>query len=493
LNDNPQRRTELKCNAYIAYIVLKKQHQHNNVAQSTMERLFSPCNRLRDILESQGLLEEVTLFYPEPLQELNLNVSIEELLGAERTFTFADLYAMLGNGETVAWLPPHAAVVREHGRAIFCWRVLDESYRFHFSADGNKMVAFARFPEHLLEIVDVVVRLLAVSVVQSLYLSHWKSLGVLINAPALTYLMEQCQSLKVLSLANLEMDENHCRVVGAFSRSDLEIQLILCKVTSAGANALAVVLGRDQGPTKLDRCEIDNFVLANGLRGNSRLKSWIPRFSNIPEVGNREVLAIAGAVKENKGLVFLDLTHNFVVNDETWEAICASLETHPTLEVLNLYPTSVPAVVLSQVQALVDMLKVNTSIHTIRLHAHYCQHELFRGSVIPYLNTNRFRPRLLAVQRSRPIAYRAKVLGRALLAVRTDLNRFWMLLSGNAEVAFPSTTATIAAVASLPTPATAAATTTTATVAAAVATISPATAASCVVTPVSGQKRKGSP
>jgi hypothetical protein len=57
------------------------------------------------------------------------------------------------------------------------------------------------------------------------------------------------------------------------------------------------------------------------------------------------------------------------------------------------------------------------------------------------------RPRLLAIQKIRSIAYRAKVLGRALLSVRTDPNRFWMLLSGNPEVAFSPTTATIAVVA----------------------------------------------
>ena len=45
------------------------------------------------------------------------------------------------------------------------------------------------------------------------------------------------------------------------------------------------------------------------------------------------------------------------------------------------------------------------------------------------------------------------VLGRALLAVRTDPNRFWMILSGNAEVAFRSTTATTTPVVDLPTPA----------------------------------------
>jgi hypothetical protein len=60
----------------------------------------------------------------------------------------------------------------------------------------------------------------------------------------------------------------------------------------------------------------------------------------------------------------------------------------------------------------------------------------------------------LAIQKTHLIAYRANILGRALLAVRTDPpNRFWMLLSGKAEVAFPSTTATTTLAASLLTPA----------------------------------------
>jgi hypothetical protein len=55
---------------------------------------------------------------------------------------------------------------------------------------------------------------------------------------------------------------------------------------------------------------------------------------------------------------------------------------------------------------------------------------------------------------TRPITYRSKVLGRALLAARTDPNRFWKLLSGNPEVAFPSVIASLPA----PAPATAIAT-----------------------------------
>jgi hypothetical protein len=91
------------------------------------------------------------------------------------------------------------------------------------------------------------------------------------------------------------------------------------------------------------------------------------------------------------------------MNDEAWGVICNSLKAHPTLEVLNLCgafrdaaPT--PAMLKSRIQALVDMLKVNLSIHTILFHDVYSVQELFRGSVIPSLETNRFRPRLLAKQ-----------------------------------------------------------------------------------------------
>jgi hypothetical protein len=76
--------------------------------------------------------------------------------------------------------------------------------------------------------------------------------GALIDAPTLAFLMEQCQSLKFLSLNNLEMDENHCRVLSDYSTSGLAIVLDCCKITSAEAGALAESLGRNMGPAKLD-------------------------------------------------------------------------------------------------------------------------------------------------------------------------------------------------------------------------------------------------
>jgi hypothetical protein len=328
------------------------------------------------------------------VQELNLNVSTEELLSAERAFTFVDLHDILENEDTIAWLTQHAAVSRVHGRAMRLWNRVDESYRFvSFSADGKVIYAFARSHEALLEICDVVVRLLAVSVVHAVNINQCSCPdGRFINAPTLAYLMEQCQSLKFLSLKDLKLDENHCRVLGTYSRPDLEIVLKHCTITSAGASALAEVLGRDEGPTKLDRCRIDSVVLANGLRGNSRLKNLKLCFPGNLEDRNRQILAIAGALRENKGLVDLDLScYGFNVSDETWDAVCDSLKTHPTLQVLNLRTTGTrgmasQAVLQSQIQALVGMMKVNMSIHTIHLDR---QHELFQRSLIPYPGSGR--------------------------------------------------------------------------------------------------------
>jgi hypothetical protein len=467
-----------------------------------MERLFSLCTRLHDLLQNEGLLDHIEDDDRESIEtvkELNLDVSTEEFLGDARGFAYADLLAMLGNGETIAWLSPHAAVAHGDETMLEYWDNLEDLWSLRFSADYLQVVAVARSPQHLMEICDVVLRLLAVSAVHRVTISKRNSPDlVLINAPSLEGLMEQCQSLKFLLLKNLEMDENHCRVLGAYSRPDLEILLIHCELTSAGACALADVLGRNQGPTKLDSCQIGNLVLANGLCGNSRLKSLTTRTSDNIEVGNREVLAIAGALRENKGLVDMNLRcWGFRVSDEAWRAFCDSLKAHPTLEILDIRRTFMEdTTVKSRMQALSDMVKVNTSMHTIYLFERNNENEdeFFRGSIIPYLETNRFRPRLLAVQKTRPIVYRAKVLGRALLAARSDANSFWMLLSGNAEVAFPPTTTTT----SLPTPATAAATSNVAAVAATVtATLADsatsASAAAYAATPTARQKRKARP
>jgi hypothetical protein len=59
------------------------------------------------------------------------------------------------------------------------------------------------------------------------------------------------------------------------------------------------------------------------------------------EVANRQVHAIAGALKENKGLVELDFCTVLWVSDEAWVAIFYSLKTHPTLKAFGLQTTRI--------------------------------------------------------------------------------------------------------------------------------------------------------
>jgi hypothetical protein len=159
-----------------------------------MERLFSPCNRLHDIIESQG-----RRYPPEILQDLNLNVSTEVLLSAESGVTFADLRTLLGNGDTVAWLTPLAAVALED-EVQFVPSYSEGNYKCSFIVDDEKVVAYALSPEHLSEICDVLLRLVAASAVYSVVLDkRSRSDSVSTNAPTLSYLMEQCPSLKALT------------------------------------------------------------------------------------------------------------------------------------------------------------------------------------------------------------------------------------------------------------------------------------------------------
>jgi hypothetical protein len=222
-----------------------------------MEHLFSPCTRLFDLVDNRGRLEEFrdqNNF--EVLQELNLDVSTEEFLSAERAFTYANLYAMLGNGNTVAWLTPHAFVAHAGGFAVTYCEFVGDDYSFNCDADGKAILALTDSSEELLEICDVVLQLLAASDFRTEILSSWRCPGnVSFNATSFAHLMEQCQSLKALTFRDVDtLEEDQILRLGTYSRLDLKISLIRCNITSTGASALAEVLARNQGPTKLLCC-----------------------------------------------------------------------------------------------------------------------------------------------------------------------------------------------------------------------------------------------
>jgi hypothetical protein len=92
------------------------------------------------------------------------------------TLQYANLYAMLGNGDTMTWLTPHAAIMSVDGSGMLYLRQLNEC-RFLFSVDGKKIVARARSSEALWKIVGVVLRLVSARVVHSVLLEKCDCLG----------------------------------------------------------------------------------------------------------------------------------------------------------------------------------------------------------------------------------------------------------------------------------------------------------------------------
>jgi hypothetical protein len=208
---------------------------------------------------------------------------------------------MVGS-RNIAWLTPHAADVREYVRYILVSSFLqdedEEDYRFSFKVDDKEIFAVAPSSAALSDIVDVVLRLLAKARDVYELISRNVDLGeVSCNAPSLANLMEQCQNLKILTLQQIDLDEDHFRVLGALSRPGLEIELEDCQIAGATAAVMAETLGRNQGPTKLDNCRIDNLVLADGLRGNSRLKSFEPRFSSDHAKDSLQSLVLSKKIK----------------------------------------------------------------------------------------------------------------------------------------------------------------------------------------------------
>jgi hypothetical protein len=81
------------------------------------------------------------------------------------------------------------------------------------------------------------------------------------------------------------------------------------------------------------------------------------------------------------------------------------------------------------------MVQHNTVLHTINLSEYERDEKIYTELILPYLETNRYRPRVLAIKKA-DIQIRRPLLGRALQtkSVRNDSNILWMFLSGNADV-----------------------------------------------------------
>jgi hypothetical protein len=190
----------------------------------------------------------------------------------------------------------------------------------------------------------------------------------------------------------------------------------------------------------MDRCNIDCRVLATALEGNSRVTGL--RLSATSATSDAEKGAIFRSLAENKGLVKLDLYHRSI-SDENWTILCQSLKGHPTLTSLDLRYKRPGWLSDEQkslrTRVLAEMMHENRVLLTIDLEPYKRDAQIYEESILPYLETNLYRPRVLGIKKA-DIALRRPLLGRALQteSVRNKSNLLWMLLSGNQDVVVQS-------------------------------------------------------
>jgi hypothetical protein len=131
-------------------------------------------------------------------------------------------------------------------------------------------------------------------------------------------------------------------------------------------------------------------------------------------------------------------------SDENLSLLCQSLQVHPTLTILDLLSAGPQVqnddrIVFPDEQKdqrtslVVEMMQTNTVLQTIKILACEKDSQIYSETILPRLETNRFRPRVLAVKKIVDGPFREKVLGRALHCVKRNPNLVWMFLSQNVD------------------------------------------------------------
>jgi hypothetical protein len=171
----------------------------------------------------------------------------------------------------------------------------------------------------------------------------------------------------------------------------------------------------------------------SALSGNNSVKRLSFRHY---QFGEDHIHSLARALPTNHGVVQLSL-EGLEMTDETWSLLFRSLSTHPRIKHVcfrddgnhtNLSAESKT----TRMNAILQMIHLNTVVHTIELPEAYETEELYQNSIIPRLEMNRscFEVQRQAVLRADP-CIRSQLLGRALHVVRYNPNLVFRFLLEN--------------------------------------------------------------
>jgi hypothetical protein len=398
-----------------------------------MEQFFTPARRHQDRWES---LSEPDNAPPQEYNEVELAVPVEEFLSYG--WDWKDLCAF-GSCDAVSktiWITKDAFIA-----------IIDLPTNFYLDACSDRMMATIQetsgqeqllilahvdHPGISLEEASVFWRAITTSNCVKLKIGNVCANRVgLPSGPLLSQFLRESPSLQYLWFGEFDFKEEQCRALMTLERTDLKVVLNYCKLDPQDAEDTFIEWFRhNQILTELHCCQMGCRILS-ALSGNTSVKC----LEMEDGFGEDEMCSLIEALPGNMGIQALHIS-NFLFNDETWILLFRSLSTHSRISYVDIHGgprTFLPAASKTKrMNAIIEMLYLNTVVVTIDLAAHLRDEEMYQNSIFPRLLLNRscFEAQMQAVKQADP-AIRPQLLGRALHKVRYNPDLVFPFLSEN--------------------------------------------------------------
>jgi hypothetical protein len=257
------------------------------------------------------------------------------------------------------------------------------------------------------------------------------------SGPLLSHFLRGSPSLQVLEFEDFYLGEEHCRALAGLVRTDIKIKFKGCSLEPQDAedNSFFEWFRSNQVVTEIFCYRLGSRILS-ALSGNRYIKKFMIGFCS-SELGKEEMYALLEPLSGNIGIEHLTIQKFEVASDEIWILLFRSLSTHPSMKLLSL-PEYMPFYQFSagskaaRMNAIVQMLQINTVVHTIELPDAFSDEEVYQNSILPRLEMNRslFEVQRQAVKRA-DSSIRPQLLGRALHVVKCNSDLVFRFLSEN--------------------------------------------------------------
>jgi hypothetical protein len=262
------------------------------------------------------------------------------------------------------------------------------------------------------------------------------------SGPILSKFLRGNLSLQHLHFQEFDFKEEHCRALVTLQRTDLEVKFINCAFEPQDAEDTFIEWFRhNKVITDLDCCQMGSRILS-ALSGNNSVKRLtIDRDES--NFGEDEIHSLLQALPGNMGIDQFHL-RSFEFSDENWILLFRSLSTHSRMKRVDIHDKmfTIPTILSAasktkRMNAIIQMLHLNTVVDTIELAAHLRDEEMYQNSIFPRLLMNRswFEEQCRAVKRADPLI-RPQLLGRVLHVFRYNPELVYKFLSENVPALF---------------------------------------------------------